>query len=363
MDNRFISHDLTEAEAIREAGRALLQSRDPEERDRGFEYVLRAYQAGDAEAAYLIGRMAYDGLIEPEEGDAEEGGISALRMAAMQGHLQARALLNVWCRERNGRPAAQKGLPPSGPLRDFDGNPVRIDRKGVRTPIDAVLAYSAGLNRLTLSANLAFLYSDGDVLDPALFEQAVMNGFRDWEGDYLVFGDQPLRVTVELTAENRLWDNIFIIPLTEEDAAGLQKRAGAQAAAIAEKRSFAVSGFRKWSVHSRKLIFIQSENGRFDDPEEIRRIARHEFGHALGLGDLYEEQSAHRAGVPKGTYKELDGYHLFDRFYDLVMCSGSGPVSNNDIEMVVLAFRENEMQLYQPQDGKGKASEALGRGN
>ena len=45
------------------------------------------------------------------------------------------------------------------------------------------------------------------------------------------------------------------------------------------------------------------------------------------------------------------------------MCDHHGPISNNDIEMVVLAFRENRMQNYQPGKFRKEISDALGRGN
>lgn len=92
-------------------------------------------------------------------------------------------------------------------------------------------------------------------------------------------------------------------------------------------------------------------------------MAKHEFGHALGLGDLYASAVDSLSGVEKGTYAELDSYVINDKFYNLVMCDHHGPISNNDIEMVVLAFRENKMQLFQLGRLKGKISSALGKGN
>jgi hypothetical protein len=44
------------------------------------------------------------------------------------------------------------------------------------------------------------------------------------------------------------------------------------------------------------------------------------------------------------------------------MSDERGIISNNDIEMVLLAFSENCMQCYQPR-GKMQISEALGKGN
>jgi hypothetical protein len=67
--------------------------------------------------------------------------------------------------------------------------------------------------------------------------------------------------------------------------------------------------------------------------------------------------------VKKGSYTELDSFAISDKFYNLVMCDHHGPISNNDVEMVVLAFRENKLQLYQPSKLKDKISSALGKGN
>ena len=101
---------------------------------------------------------------------------------------------------------------------------------------------------------------------------------------------------------------------------------------------------------------------KFNDYNEIRHVAKHEFGHALGLGDLYASKSDNLTGVNKGQFAELDSYYVSDKVYNLVMCDHHGPVSNNDIEMIILAFRENKMQNYQQQLTK-KISEALGKGN
>ena len=107
---------------------------------------------------------------------------------------------------------------------------------------------------------------------------------------------------------------------------------------------------------------MQSSDGSFEDLDELCAVARHEFGHILGLGDLYVSEIDGYEGVEPGSYPELDCFQMFDKYYRAVMCDHHAPVSNNDIEMVVMAFSKNKFQAFQ----KGKhddVSEALGKGN
>ena len=359
------------AEEKRELGK-LYFFHNPEQKDYGLKLIFEAYTEGDWEATFLVSRFILDGILRVSKGDAEEVALDLMYRAACHGCVQARAYLNDCCekryREKIGKVTSQSSR--SGALVDFEGKPIRIDRQGVFTPVDAVLEYENDQNVLTLSTNLLFA-NVYELENMKKIEQAVLDGILAWQGEYEVFGGQKLSVRVNVTRDEKLFDNLVVIPMTDElsesllsasRVIGTKKRREELSETIGHKRSFAANGF-KWTVNSRKLIYLFSKSGRFDDYKEIMHVTKHEFGHALGLGDLYESKSDSLPGVEKGTYVELDGYAIDKRFYNLVMCDHHGPISNNDIEMVLLAFRENKIQLFQHGKIKGKISSALGKGN
>lgn len=86
--------------------------------------------------------------------------------------------------------------------------------------------------------------------DPEGFEKAVLEGIMLWQGEYTVFGNQILRVVLKLTNEERIWDNVIVLPMTDEiseatlkitNAIGTQKNKERLNSIITSKRSFAVS--------------------------------------------------------------------------------------------------------------------------
>ena len=344
---------------------------DMEKRSAGLRMLISAHEGGDPEATYIVARLILDSVLKPVKGNPEEYALGLMCGVANNGYVQARAFLNFYCESRYKKSITSKTYNvANSPLTDFDGKKIKIDRKGVLSPVDAVLKYENGKNVLTLSTNIVFVYSD-EMENSRSFEDAVLKGIMLWQGEYEVFGGQKVSVKLNVTSDKRIYDNLIIMPLTRSfsdailsmaDVIGTSKGRSEMKNIIESKRSFAVSGL-KWSVNSRKIIYMQSENGKFDDYEEIMHVAKHEFGHAIGLGDLYQSQSDLLTGVEMGTYAELDSYMICDKFYNLVMCDHHGPISNNDIEMVILAFRENRMQLFQPRRLKGKISSALGKGN
>lgn len=364
----------TPVDALRESGKNAFYNHggDNELRNNGINMLIRAANLGDFESTFIVSKLMLEGVIKPKHGNPEEQSLILLQRIANDGYLPARIFLNNYCYERYNLNVRQKNEPThnSQPLRDFNGELIKIKRKGFFTPIDAVLQYRNGKNILSLTANVLFLY-DEDIPEFAKFKKAVLDGLYMWQGEYEVFNGQKVYVELNITTEIRLFDNLIISPMCENFSSDIRR--ASQLLNISEKdngvntiinskRSFAVTG-KKWSVNSSKIICIQSRSGDFDEYDEIMHVAKHEFGHALGIGDLYRCVDDSLFGVETGTYTELDSYAISNMNYNLVMCDHHGPISNNDIEMIILAFRENKFQLFQNGKIKGKISSALGKGN
>ncbi len=365
---------MQDAAELREIGKLLLkESDDPEIRKMALEYILEAFTHGDAEATFLVAIFIRDGILGPQNHHKfkDEQVLSLMCTAANRGCIQARAYLNSYCQGRYDMSFADvvSNNPSPDGLVDFNGQPIHINRRGMFTPVDAVLTTENGENVLTLSVCVAF-YDSFIADDPEAFEDAVMDGICQWAGEYEVFGGQKLRVVVDACKGNNIIDKLGVWIINEDignKATSIislfnKKRSRDFKRNLESGRSF-ITMPRQWKANSPKTIYFMSSNNDFNDYERIAATAKHEFGHALGLGDLYYSPEDNLSGVSKGTYPELDSYHLTNKTYNMVMCNNHGAVTNNDIEMVVLAFLDNEAQHYQVCNEDGKISVALGRGN
>ena len=375
MSETKMKYDWDDAQSCYEAGMFYFtnEERNRDKINKGLNLLKQASKLGSPEAAFMVGKLFWEGYMKPPKGVAKDEALKLLFYASSKGVLQAKVMLNEICNTRYGEKFNEttKSERQQGPLTDFDGKKIKIKRKGLRTPIDAELKYENGKNILTFKANVHIISGDDAQASPEIYK-AVLDGMREWAGEYTVFGGQQLTLVIEVAEKSSLVDTIdvFIMDdgvknMMQQVADSLSAVMGAKvktnvSTMISSKRSFEVEG-KKWSTRGRKTIFVQCKQEI--DYDRIQAVIKHEFGHALGLGDLYYEKEKGFEGVEKGTYEELDVYHISDKIYHLVMCDNHGAISNNDIEMIVLAFSEDEMQRYQTTTWNYDVSKALGRGN
>lgn len=371
-----MKYDWDDAKSCYEAGMFYFsnEARNRDQINKGINLLKQACKLGSPEASFMMGKLAWEGYIEPKKGVKKDEALKLLFYAASKGVLQAKVMLNEICEERYWEKfGAMQESVQQGPLTDFDGKKINIKCKGLRTPVDAVLKYEDGKNILTFKAYVNII-CDGEELLPEELRRTILDGMREWAGDYTVFGGQALTVVVDVEESSKFFDtlDVYIMDdgmqeLMQDVAKAISGIVGTKAItntnALIERQASFAAFHKDWAVKGKKSVFLRCTKDDYDNYEKIRSVVKHEFGHVLGLGDLYYEKEKGFDGVEKGTYEELNSYHISDKLYNLVMCSNHGAISNNDIEMIVLAFSEDEMQRYQSTDWNYDISKALGKGN
>ena len=357
----MVQNRVNTPQALCERGKRLLfLGQTEEDRRIGRRMIQDAAQQGDPEARYVLGMLLWAKEAEPVALRPRVPYLQLLWQAASDGHAQARQTLDKCCTLRCPRQELHDGC-----LKDHRGAPLQINRIGPLMPVKVQLQRLQGENVLTIRAKIAFFYTT-EPEDRLRFEMSVVEGICAWEGTYAAFGGK-VRLQVELECSKYLLGSVVVMPMMEQVwsetrdlAAKLlpgKKREKAMDL-LDHRRSFASSGL-KWGLRNSRFIVIQDGSGTFTDRDMIRDVAKHEFGHVLGLGDLYKSPSDGYPGVPFGTHPVLDAYSIRNGLYNLVMCDHRGPISGKDVEMVMLAFREGRMQLYQKVKPKDRISEAL----
>lgn len=237
-------------------------------------------------------------------------------------------------------------------------------------PVNMELCEENGRNYLHISMKSFFAAAlDQDSLEILEWKECIFKGFSEWAGEYTVFGGQQLTVTVTvMEADSPSIDTVPILCLSETKAkefiaqyTASNQRADIEKALLAQ-RSFSttmIEGVVSWtSILPRYIVLMPSA---FDSEITLKRTAKHEFGHILGLGDSYKDSALGYQGV--GMYHDILPYYREHGGFDMVM-DNCGPVRNNDIEMVILAFFTNQFQDFQShKNATAHISNALGRGN
>lgn len=270
---------------------------------------------------------------------------------------RARLALNALCSKLIAEYST--GEVKTGELRDYDGNIVAFDRRDI--PVCARLIFDGQKSVMDIRLNIVQRnMADMSLTKPA---RAVIQGIKQWQGSYRVFGGYPLEIRISCTYELRRSKSLIINVLDDEttDSVGsmlskLGKR-GKRGAEIlnARRQSAAVIG-NTWRPSGVKYINIY-EKDLLSVPR-CKYLLRHEFGHVLGLDDMYAEAADGRAGV-KEVYPDIEMLRIRGSIFNMVMCSADAPVTFKDAEMALLAYRDGEIQRFQPRNGKGDISRAL----
>ncbi len=289
------------------------------------------------------------------KGDYSKAKVLYHNAAASYRSSKARLALNSLCLELAGKSADAK----TGTLRDHKGSEISFNRKGI--PVEGHLIYEDGKAIFDIHLNVVQRrLSDMKLEKPA---RAVIQGIKQWQGSYTVFGgytiDVRIKCTTDLNKHNSLIINILDDQTTDSVSSILKKlgKKGRRSADILNARRQTAASFgRVWRLNGIKYINLY-EKDLLSVPH-CKFISRHEFGHILGLDDMYAEKSDGREGVC-ADFECLAPFHIKDSLYNMIMCSVDAPVIYKDIEMALLAYRDNKQQCYQLKFGRGIISEAL----
>lgn len=268
-------------------------------------------------------------------------------------------------------------------LEDFHNKVISLSFKGDQYPVEVELKWIAGKNILTIHPKVKFSFVKGDLKDKDqkpyfdIRKKETLKAFEEWSGKYeRVFKTQEGAQSVivecnpeEVTQGKALEVNIIV---DTDDISG------------ASGRTEGISGEKTWSQENSgfinlyldsyiKTITKTDKNHRY----YMKNVSKHEFGHVLGLGDAYfrDFQTNKTKDADYEMYpdikediennlisqKEVTIEGKTESFTNMVMNNMYGGISNNDIEMLILAWQKGKTQYYNSTIPDTEISEAMGR--
>lgn len=269
-------------------------------------------------------------------------------------------------------------------LEDFHNKVISLSFKGDQYPVEVELKWMLGKNILIIHPKVKFSFVNGDLekkIQKDYFDirkKETLKAFEEWSGKYeRVFKTQEGAQSVivecnpeEATEGKALEVNIIV------DIERIIHAAGTTETLSKKDWSPKEASFMNLYLDDYITTITKTDkNHRY----YMKSVSKHEFGHVLGLMDAYWLSSPKDRDVsqPKDyeSYpdikEEIEAGILSQAeitiagetmpFTRMVMNDMYGNISNNDIEMLILAWQKGQSQYYFPIGSDTETSEAMGK--
>lgn len=235
---------------------------------------------------------------------------------------------------------------------DMEYSGCRVQRRGIDITIDVYVNFINDLDGFSLTD---MFRNRGHIESEITWEESVeliKKGIKLWEGwygktPYDKFGlDECVQVQVNLHEKD-----------AGESFSERQEFVDIRVEKIG--RSFAltymdIGGFhlpiggdwrinRVGHIHLFLIMVYDDETIKAKSNSSFQRTAAHEFGHVFGLGDAYSEPGVRDTGKGNDEVSKTD-----------LMNEGAW-ITSNDIEMLLLAWKENDRQFFVKERGHEKS--------
>lgn len=193
-------------------------------------------------------------------------------------------------------------------------------------------------------------------------KRAAETEFKEWGSStpYSVFKDQKVYVSVEIQeVSSKSSDAVTIFFDSPKESS--MSWGGVTSGLVSRMPNWADLGIFMidWRPNTPKMMFLKENHFSPNEEtgvKEYHGIARHEFGHTLGLGDAYD--APYIPLLYQGNGADLSLPSLKGYNGDMAMFS-NGSVQAKEIEMVILAFSTGKRQNFGKQAFYQRISDAL----